>query len=253
MRRILIAIAALAGLPTTLPVTAQIPDTFTNLQVLPKDISKGELVGLMRGYAGSLGVRCAYCHVGPDNLEGMDFATDKRPAKQTARRMLQMVQAINGQHLNGIETSSTNRVEVTCKTCHRGITSPRQIEDIILAVLQEEGYDAGTKRYTELRESYYGRAAYDFGPQPLNAIAESLFRGGQQEEAIRLTQMNNDLHPDYPYSRTLLGRFHAWRGEKEKAIAAFEEALKLDPESEWVQQQIERLKAPAEGSAEAPN
>jgi hypothetical protein len=46
--------------------TAQIPDKFTNLQVLPKEISKADLVSLMRNYAGDLNVRCGFCHTGGD-------------------------------------------------------------------------------------------------------------------------------------------------------------------------------------------
>jgi thioredoxin reductase len=45
------------------PVPGQIPDKFTNLKVLPKDISKQELQSTMRGFAFALGVRCEHCHV----------------------------------------------------------------------------------------------------------------------------------------------------------------------------------------------
>ncbi len=225
-----------------LPAAAQIPDEFTNLQVLPKEISKPELVGMMRGFAGALGVRCPYCHVGPENLQGMDFATDEKPMKQTARKMMKMVQAINGEHLDGIVTSSKPSAQVGCKTCHRGVTTPAQIEDLITAAIEADGLDAGKSKYMEMRESYYGRAAYDFGPQPLNTIAERLFRGGQQDEAIALTRMNNELHPKYPWSRSLLGRFHRRRGEKEEAIAAFEEALGLAPDNEWLKEQLAKLR-----------
>lgn len=247
MRRALIAMAFLALVVTAPPAAAQIPDEFTNLRVLPKDITKPELVGMMRGFAGALGVRCTHCHVGPDNLVGMDFATDEKATKRNARRMIQMVNAINGEYLAGIETSSNTRVKVECKTCHGGVTIPEQIEDVILAAIEADGYEAGAKKYMEMRESYYGRASYDFGPQPLNTIAEHLFRGGKQDEAIAITKMNNELHPDYPWSRTLLGRFHLSRGETEEAIAAFEEALALEPDDEWVKKQIERLKQPDEG------
>ena len=44
-----------------LPATAQIPDSFDNLQVLPGDISKPELMDIMRQFAGDLGVRCNHC------------------------------------------------------------------------------------------------------------------------------------------------------------------------------------------------
>ena len=73
------------------PASAQIPQTFTNLQVLPKDIPRAQLVSTMRGFAGALGVRCTHCHVGPDDLQGMDFATDEKESKKIARTMLRMV------------------------------------------------------------------------------------------------------------------------------------------------------------------
>ena len=49
---------ALALLLGTAPGAAQIPDEFTNLKLLPKDIEKRQLIGTMRDWAGGLGVRC---------------------------------------------------------------------------------------------------------------------------------------------------------------------------------------------------
>ncbi len=242
MRRYLIATLLLTLLVATLPAVAQIPDEFTNLKVLPKDISKRELVGMMRGFAGALGVRCAHCHVGPDNLEGMDFATDKRASKVAARKMIEMVAAINGEYLKGLETSSETKVVVECKTCHRGVAIPAQIEDIIADVIEADGFDAGKAKYLEMRESHYGRAAYDFGPPPLNTLSEQLFRSGKQDEAIELTKLNNELHPDYAWSRSLLAGFYRMQGKNDEAIAAFEEALKLEPDNDWVKKQVEALK-----------
>ena len=43
--------------------SAQIPDHFTNLQVLPKDMSKADLQSTMRKFAFALNVRCPYCHM----------------------------------------------------------------------------------------------------------------------------------------------------------------------------------------------
>src|SRR5262245_59324220 len=80
---------------SALPVSAQIPQKFTNLQVFPKDISRAELVTAMRGIATDLDFRCHNCHVGPDDLQGMDFATDEKAEKRAAREMLRMVQSIN--------------------------------------------------------------------------------------------------------------------------------------------------------------
>ncbi len=71
---------------------AQIPDVFTNLKVLPKDIGKRELINVMRGFAGAVGGRCNYCHVGEnaDTLEGFDWASDDVETKPVARAMMKM-------------------------------------------------------------------------------------------------------------------------------------------------------------------
>src|SRR3954468_10955213 len=73
------------------PAAAQFPDKFTNLKVLPKDISKHEMESIMRGFAFALGTRCDHCHVEKKAPEhGLDFAADDKQEKKTARLMLQM-------------------------------------------------------------------------------------------------------------------------------------------------------------------
>src|SRR5271163_1749435 len=80
----------------SIPAAGQVPDKFTNLQVLPKDVSKQELQSTMRGFAFALNVRCNYCHAQKKEGEkpGLDYASDEKDMKQTARAMLQMVAAI---------------------------------------------------------------------------------------------------------------------------------------------------------------
>jgi hypothetical protein len=111
------------------PASAQqnpIPETFTNLQVLPKDISREQLVPIMRSFALNLGVRCEHCHLGEGNdLSQFDFASDARPAKATARRMIGLTRSINealAQALGAPEAGAGQRV--SCYTCHRGAVQP---------------------------------------------------------------------------------------------------------------------------------
>ena len=107
-------------------ISAQIPETFTNLQVLPKQIPRRDLVPIMRNFALNLGVRCQHCHVGEgDDLSKFDFASDARPAKAVARKMLRMVTTINDQLLTGVgEPAPAGTQKVTCFTCHRGAIKP---------------------------------------------------------------------------------------------------------------------------------
>lgn len=117
------AVLLCLGLATASP-DAQIPKTFTNLQVLPADIAQADLIAEMRGFARGLGVRCNHCHVGPDNLEGMDFATDEKATKRAARTMLRMVRAINAEHISALPAQAEARMQVTCATCHQGMPKP---------------------------------------------------------------------------------------------------------------------------------
>ena len=222
---------------------AQIPDEFTNLQVLPKEISKGELMGIMRGYAGSLGVRCSHCHDGPDNLQGMDFATDAKGPKKVARQMMRMVQAVNTRHLSQIATGRDQRLEVTCQTCHRGLTLPAPIEDLVAARIESDGVDGALQAYRSLREEHYGSASYDFSPRPLNGLIEKLGRGQKLAEALAVSKLNVELNPDDAYSRMVLASVHRELGQLDEAIQAMQKAVELDPQNSWARRQLEALRS----------
>ncbi len=126
------SIAAVAGLflafLTAAPATAQIPDKFTNLKVLPADIAKQDLIDTMKGFAMGLGVRCWYCHKGEgDDLSTFDFASDEKGHKEIARQMLRMTMQINHEVIAKLpaHADGTERGNVRCVTCHRGAAQPK--------------------------------------------------------------------------------------------------------------------------------
>src|SRR5215510_4573210 len=82
---------------------------FKNIQVL-KDMPASQLQGAMSFMAASLGVECSHCHTPPA------MEKDEKPAKQTARRMLVM--------MNDINKNFGDKILVNCATCHRGSTKP---------------------------------------------------------------------------------------------------------------------------------
>jgi hypothetical protein len=226
------------------PAAAQIPDEFTNLRVLPADTGKRELLEVMRGFSSALGVRCNHCHVGedPNSLEGYDFASDEPESKAVARAMMKMVDTINGTLLPA--TGRESLVEVECVTCHSGVRSPETLNSILAAAVDDGSVAAALDRYRELREEYHGRGIYDFGPGPLNHLAERLARSsGDMDGAIEVMLVNVKLHPAAAYSHLLLGRLHAQKGDREEAIAAMERCLQIEPDNAWARQQLERVKA----------
>ena len=96
---------------------------YKNLKVLPKDISRADLLATMKFFSQSLGVRCTNCHVGEEGkpLSTFDFASDGKKDKVTARKMLAMVHRINEQDF---AVTDFSKVKVTCFTCHRGAKKP---------------------------------------------------------------------------------------------------------------------------------
>jgi hypothetical protein len=108
------------------PLLAQIPEKYSNLRVLPKDITRPQLVAIMRGFAIQLGVRCTHCHVGEEGADfsTFDFATDVKPPKVTARKMFAMAGEINSSLSAALGPVADNQPRVTCFTCHRGAAKP---------------------------------------------------------------------------------------------------------------------------------
>src|SRR5262249_42286509 len=140
-----------------------------NLQVLPKDTPAADVVRQMQQFTRALGVQCAYCHVeqtaplltveeqqaqqaaaaaaqaaqnaqgqGAQGAQGaqagrgrgrgrgqqgpqMDYAADEKRQKSVARVMMAMVNDVNARYA----------VKIECATCHRGVTNPQQLSDLL--------------------------------------------------------------------------------------------------------------------------
>ena len=85
-------------------------EEFKNIQAL-KGIPAEQVIPSMQFISASLGVECEFCHV-----EHAFEKDDKKP-KVTARKMINMMMAINKDNFEGHR-------EVTCYSCHRGSTDP---------------------------------------------------------------------------------------------------------------------------------
>lgn len=221
---------------------AQFPDKFTNLRVLPKDISRAQLEGTMRRFAFALNVRCVHCHVQKANNE-MDFAADEKETKKTARVMLQMVAAINRDYVAKLGKPAP--IQVECVTCHHGLAQPRPLNAVLAEALEKDGLDGATKLYHDLRNQYYGTGQYDFGETSLNQLTESLLARKMVKEAVAIMEMNfASNNPTSLWSYHMLAQVHESNGEVEKAKADYRKVLELHPEDSWARQQLDSLSTP---------
>ena len=96
-------------------------DVFKNIQVL-KGIPVREFMNTMGFFSAATNLNCIDCHSPEsESLEG--YAIDT-PRKQTARRMVLMVNQINQSNFGG-------RRLVTCYTCHRASDRPEAIPSLL--------------------------------------------------------------------------------------------------------------------------
>ena len=248
-RTLLIVIAALTA-PAALRSQAPgkwPPDSLINVKVIPKNTPVMQVVGMMRNFAGALGVRCQYCNVGQEGqpLAQFDFAKDEKRTKLTARQMMRMVEEINRRVDTLPEHAKmTSHVEVTCQTCHRGVSRPMALEQLIQETAQTSGADSATRTYRALRERYYGRAAYDFGEPTLNISAFRLARAGKFDEAFAILKLNEEQFPASSNLATFRGNINLLKGDTTAAIAAFREAVRRDSTNGEAQGRLRQLARP---------
>lgn len=239
VRCTLTLIAALA----TSTAAAQIPETFDNLQVLPADVPRAELVQRMREFSFALGVRCEHCHT--EQAEGVvnRYASDARPAKTQARAMLRMVSAINGTLLAQLPSRATPTVRVDCVTCHRGLALPKTLQTTLFEVATSAGGPAAVTRYRELRKSDMGSGRYNFGQWEINELARRLTQAGNIDAAMAMLEVNAEFYPASAEIDVLIGELHRTRGETEKALGRYRAALGKDPQHLMAKRRLQELEA----------
>ncbi|MFA6082968.1 c-type cytochrome [Mucilaginibacter sp.] len=99
---------------------------FTNLKVLPKNITDKQLHVVMEEWEHALGARCSFCHVRNEETKKMDFASDAKPEKEMARHMFKMTVMLNKKYFEAKKDSTGMVMEtgVNCNTCHKGVSHP---------------------------------------------------------------------------------------------------------------------------------
>ncbi len=117
----LVAVTLLSAVPAYSQKPQLSEDAFKNVQVL-RGIPVKEFMETMGFFASSLSLNCTDCHGDASASNWANYATDT-PLKNTARRMVVMVNTINKANFGGTHS-------VTCYTCHRGSQRPKVIPSI---------------------------------------------------------------------------------------------------------------------------
>jgi len=271
MKKSLMTLAALAVVLVPAVVRAQAPPP-RNLQVLPKDTAAPDVAALMQQFTRALGVQCTYCHVeqAPPQLSveelqaqqaaaaqagaagrgrgrgrggpQINFAADDKRQKQTARLMMAMMNDINTRVASATHKAPSAVVRVQCATCHRGITNPQQLSDLLRQTMLGKGEGAAVVQYRELRQAYVDSGAYDFKESVLLDLGRESLGTRKPDDAIAWLQLNVEFYPRSAASWVELGRAHLARRDRDQAIADFTKALAIDPSNADANRELRALR-----------
>ena len=146
---------------------------------------------------------------------------------------------------NGVELNRINESPV------------ESLERDLLKILRKEAYTPNYHSYTYLNKwlkeglladenvSYLGLANQIrhkiSGEGELNAAAYYLLNSGHEKAALSVFRINVALHPNSANVYDSLGDGYLKNGNKERALAFFEQALKLDPNVEETRNKYKKL------------
>ena len=86
-----------------------------------------DLDKVMDGFKAALGVKCGFCHAPSKDTTNHhpDFASDEKPEKNIARKMMKMSAKINKKYFSYNKNEQGQVVPaVECMTCHHGKEHP---------------------------------------------------------------------------------------------------------------------------------
>lgn len=210
-----------------------------NLKVLPKDMSHRQVVGVMREFSMALGVRCDACHAQKEGSDELAYDSDKKPEKETARKMMRMVDAINDQIG---KMNLKDPPKVGCVTCHHGLKEPQTLTAVIMQTAHDKGADAAVAQYRQLRDQYYGTAAYNFAPITLNEAASRIAETDKNYDAAqKLLDLNLEFNPKDANTYVTMARVQIAKGDKAAAKASLGKALELDPNNRGAKMMMQQV------------
>jgi hypothetical protein len=218
------------------------PPPLTNLQVMPKDTPRPQVLAAMQNIAASLGVQCNYCHVMEGRGGRNDMASDEKPAKKAARGMMILAREINEKLPPAIGKAANDTTRVGCATCHRGVPIPKLLPDVVTDAAASGGAPAGIAKYKELREKFYGAQAYDFSENGFIQTANRAAATNKPDDALAYLQANLEYYPKSSRTYQAMANIKNGKGDKAGAIADLEKAVEMDPNNAQAKAQLQQLK-----------
>jgi tetratricopeptide (TPR) repeat protein len=171
-----------------------------------------------------------------------DFAADDKRQKRTARVMLAMTNDINARLAMSLKKPAAEITRVQCATCHRGVTNPAQLSDVLRQTMLSKGEGAAVVQYRELRQQYLSSGAYDFREATLLDLGRESLAARKADDALAWLQLNAEFYPKSAPTYVELAKAHVAKRDRDSAIADLTKAVAIDPSNKGAALELARLK-----------
>jgi photosynthetic reaction center cytochrome c subunit len=182
--------------PDQKPLTAG--EFFKNVKILA-NLPVNEFMTTMGFFSASLGYSCENCHGADTGWE--NYAADNQANKQTARRMILMMSAINKTYFGGKQV-------LTCYTCHRGGDQPTITPNLaaLYSAPPEEPKDIvpqakGAPSADQIFDKYLQALG---GPQRLANLTSIAAKGTMLGYGVGAEKQSLEIYAKAPGQRTLI-------------------------------------------------
>ena len=123
------------------------PPPMTNLQIIPKDTPRPQVLATMQAFTAVARRRSATTATCMEGRGGRnDMASDEKPTKKAARGMMLLAREINTKLPEAVGKAADATTRVGCATCHRGVPIPKQIADIVTDAAATRRRDGGARQ-----------------------------------------------------------------------------------------------------------
>ena len=123
----------------------------------------------------------------------------------------------------------------------RPFTAPKTpIEDALPPILRSHGGTAAVAHYRELKAT--APQAYRFRNESLNLLGYELLEAKRVEDAIALFVLNAEMYPQDGNAFDSLAEAYLKHGDRELAIANYEQVLRLNPKDENATEMLLKLR-----------
>ena len=136
-------------------------------------------------------------------------------------------------------TNSDNEISGMILSIGTEFRRGEPVTNVVEAVINEYGIDAGLKKYDEIKNS--GDPGYLFSENMLHQLGHSLLNENRMNDATRVFLKNVQEYPDSFIANSTMAETYLKNGESNLALQYFTTAVKLNPGYEYGREMIQKL------------